>query len=257
LRNRIITGVVAAAIIGVVLSFGNTAAFVLILAAEAFALAEFFFLVYDKDPLDFSLAALAATVLTASARAWPERFIAVYMAGVLCLFSKDILRRRSDLARILIGIWGFTYISLLGASAVFILNESFQLFLAVTSAAVACDIAAYFGGTWFGRRKLAPSISPNKTLEGSICGFLAALASFAAALFIPMGYSAAFLLSCGVAVGIMSQFGDLAASMVKRYFNIKDYSSLLPGHGGVLDRVDSLLFSYATAYCLLSFFGYN
>lgn len=114
----------------------------------------------------------------------------------------------------------------------------------------AADIAAYFGGRAFGRRKLAPLVSPGKTWEG-VWGGLAAVAVYAAAL-VPFaraaGYEGPFgplafvaWLALAVALAMLSVVGDLYESWLKRQAGVKDSGSLLPGHGGVLDRVDALL----------------
>lgn len=113
----------------------------------------------------------------------------------------------------------------------------------------ACDTFAYLCGRAFGKHKLAPKISPNKTIEGSIGGWVFAfLISFVfAKLCVAQGYIAAdHLLALSVAsflLPLVGQIGDLVFSAIKRFYQIKDYSNLLPGHGGVLDRVDSLLFN--------------
>lgn len=105
----------------------------------------------------------------------------------------------------------------------------------------AADTGAYFAGRAFGRHKLAPRVSPGKTWEGVAGGALLALAVGAVgmALLEPAGGIAVFLLLCLVAVGF-SILGDLSESMFKRIMNVKDSGGLLPGHGGVLDRIDSL-----------------
>jgi len=111
------------------------------------------------------------------------------------------------------------------------------LFLVVLVAAA--DVGAYFGGRLLGRHKLAPRVSPGKTWEGFVAGMLAAAiaAACGAALF---GVPLAGWLAVCVPVALVSVVGDLVESMWKRHAGIKDSSGLLPGHGGVLDRIDSL-----------------
>ncbi|MBR0596770.1 phosphatidate cytidylyltransferase [Sinanaerobacter chloroacetimidivorans] len=110
------------------------------------------------------------------------------------------------------------------------------------------DSMAYFSGFAFGKHKLCPKISPKKTIEGAIGGTLGSL--LFCALF---GYFVIprLLLHCiiiGLLGGIISQFGDLTASIFKRKIGIKDYGNLIPGHGGVLDRIDSVLFTAPLIY---------
>lgn len=124
---------------------------------------------------------------------------------------------------------------------------------------VMSDLGAYFIGINFGKRKLAPAISPNKTVEGAIGGIVSSLFvvglllviihfsglfdSFTSVMEIPWYH----VMICTLFCTIFSQLGDLVASALKRFAGIKDYSQLLLGHGGVMDRMDSMLFSVTVA----------
>ena len=111
-------------------------------------------------------------------------------------------------------------------------------------------------GRAFGRRKLAPSISPGKTWEGALAGLLAgagAAAAIAAGFDLDIGTWGAIML--GVLVGLFCQLGDLAESMVKRAAGAKDAGRLIPGHGGLLDRLDSLIPAVAVVYFFLQYLG--
>jgi phosphatidate cytidylyltransferase len=104
---------------------------------------------------------------------------------------------------------------------------------------VASDVGAYFAGRKYGRLKLAPQVSPSKTWEGAAGGllFVALLAAAGALIFgLPMIATVAF----GCAIGLISIVGDLTESMFKRSAGLKDSGRLLPGHGGMLDRIDSV-----------------
>jgi phosphatidate cytidylyltransferase len=113
------------------------------------------------------------------------------------------------------------------------------------------DIAGIFVGLAFGKHKLAPSISPKKTVEGAIGNFVAAMfaAYFLGRLF---GVSLGVSLGCGACIGILGQVGDLFESWMKRRVDVKDSGTLLPGHGGILDRIDSMLFTAIPVALLLS-----
>lgn len=104
------------------------------------------------------------------------------------------------------------------------------------------DTAAIFAGKAFGKRKLAPAISPNKTWEGSIANLLACIA-VATPLALAYGQSALVGIGCGIVAGTLGQAGDLFESWVKRQAGVKDSGTLLPGHGGIMDRIDSILFT--------------
>lgn len=118
----------------------------------------------------------------------------------------------------------------------------------------ACDAFALFGGKWFGKHKLAPEVSPKKTIEGSATGAIAATLFGGIVYFALKANYDVSILSCMFTAFVCSSFGqvgDLAASLVKRMCGVKDYSNLIPGHGGVMDRVDSLLFSIPVAFFCL------
>jgi phosphatidate cytidylyltransferase len=117
-----------------------------------------------------------------------------------------------------------------------------------------CDSLAYFAGKHFGKHKLMERVSPKKTWEGAIAGYLGAVAVFLISqqYFLPY-MSAATAIVCGSIVGIGGQLGDLVESLLKRDGGVKDSSALIPGHGGVLDRFDSLMFVSPLMYLYLRF----
>jgi phosphatidate cytidylyltransferase len=116
------------------------------------------------------------------------------------------------------------------------------------------DIFAYFSGYLLGKHKLCPSISPKKTVEGAVGGLLGSMVLTLVFLY----FFSPDLLLHGLWIGFMgsllSQVGDLVASMFKRKLGIKDYGTLIPGHGGILDRFDSVVFT--VHLYIIPFFGY-
>jgi phosphatidate cytidylyltransferase len=127
------------------------------------------------------------------------------------------------------------------------------LFLLMLTVMVS-DTAQYYTGRAFGRRQLAPAVSPKKTTEGAVGGLVFGTALFAIAghWWLP-GSSAAFRVLLGVALVALGIAGDLFESMLKRSAGIKDSSALIPGHGGVLDRIDALLFAAPIYYIVLKY----
>lgn len=123
-----------------------------------------------------------------------------------------------------------------------------------------CDTCAYLVGVMFGKHKMAPVLSPKKSIEGGIGGVLgAALFGFLFAVVFKSHISIdnakyIFPVVCAVG-GMISQIGDLAASGIKRNHDIKDYSHLIPGHGGILDRFDSVIITAPIIYYLITYFG--
>ncbi|NGP89632.1 phosphatidate cytidylyltransferase [Fodinibius halophilus] len=118
------------------------------------------------------------------------------------------------------------------------------------------DVFAYFGGKAFGKNKLAPTISPNKTWEGFFFGIIGALVGLGLVIyFVPFEFPVSILAiaPAAVFVSIFGPIGDLTASRLKRAANVKDASNILPGHGGVFDRFDALILAAPAFYCYLYF----
>ncbi len=125
-------------------------------------------------------------------------------------------------------------------------------FLMTLGCPLISDVFALLGGTLFGKRKLLPRVSPNKTVEGALCGLVGGILAGAAVFALQglWGMQKGLLahLAFGMVLSAFGQLGDLFASALKRYCGIKDFGKLLPGHGGVLDRVDSVLFCAPVVY---------
>jgi phosphatidate cytidylyltransferase len=144
----------------------------------------------------------------------------------------------------------------LGAFAFDIINaDDYRVLVAAVVGIVALvDIAQYFAGRSFGSRQLAPVISPKKTIEGLMGGVVTALILGAALSFIaPFDLGSGLLL--GAVVAVFAPLGDLAVSGVKRSLDIKDMGSIVPGHGGMLDRIDGLLFVIPAAWVAYTWLG--
>lgn len=115
-----------------------------------------------------------------------------------------------------------------------------------------CDTLAYYVGKYLGKNKLCPEVSPKKTIEGSIGGLLGSIIGCGIYGYIyaasKVNINIIHFLLIGALSGILCQFGDLVASSIKRYCGVKDYSHIIPGHGGILDRFDSILFAGVIVY---------
>lgn len=121
----------------------------------------------------------------------------------------------------------------------------------------AVDTTAYFVGRAWGRHKMAPTISPGKTWEGALGGLFGAIvAVIVLALLLDLDVSYSTMVILGVLIAVFAQLGDLAESKLKRSVGVKEASNLIPGHGGILDRLDSIVFTGVVVYyCLRWFMG--
>ena len=158
--------------------------------------------------------------------------------------------------------FGFFYVSVM-ISFVYqireLTNGAFLVFLVFLSSWI-CDTCAYLVGVMVGKHKLAPKLSPNKSIEGSVGGIVGAvlLGALYGSVF-GENLSAAFLnpsVGCAIVCGlgaVISQIGDLAASGIKRNYEKKDYGHLIPGHGGIMDRFDSVIFVAPAIYFLIQY----
>ena len=165
--------------------------------------------------------------------------VAVMIAGLGGLAAAIISARKA--------LWtaaGVIYASVLLIAPVMIRGESFTGFIAIMflfAVVWGTDIVAYFTGRAIGGPKLAPAISPNKTWSGAIGGLIGAVAG-GAAIVMPSNVKAFLAIAAiAIALSIASQAGDLFESRMKRLFNVKDSGALIPGHGGVMDRLDGFV----------------
>jgi phosphatidate cytidylyltransferase len=182
-------------------------------------------------------------------------FIMVVIAWHILTYSNHADTGGIDLAASLSAI---VFIAFLGTYIVrlrFLPNGFFWLLMAIAPAGIS-DIGAYLIGTAIGSHKMAPTLSPGKTIEGYLGGvFTAALTGYIVGVIAHLSVptiSGWIGLVIGLIVGIFCPLGDLGKSQFKRYFNLKNTSDLIPGHGGVLDRVDTWLWAGVISYYLIT-----
>jgi phosphatidate cytidylyltransferase len=201
------------------------------------------------------VALVASTLIPIAARhygpaAYPVFFGLVVIVSMLW-FLWEITPGR-PLPSVASTVLVFAYVGGLGGFAGLILasNHGVGIILGVALCVIAYDVLGFFVGSQFGHTAVAPRISPNKTVEGTVAGMIASVVIGAAVVgqFSPWNTGKGFVLGVLVAGGAF--VGDLCESMLKRDLGLKDFGSLLPGHGGVLDRFDALLFCLPIAYYL-------
>ena len=178
---------------------------------------------------------------------------------LLILFAQviatDMKTSFKDIAYTFLGIFYVVFFMMFVAFIDGMQNGKILIWYAII-AAWGTDIFAYFIGKHFGKHKFS-KVSPKKSIEGCIAGTVGAillmlLYTYVANTFWNMNYSYGFIAMIGLILSLIGQIGDFAASSIKRYVDIKDYSNLIPGHGGMLDRIDSLIFLAPFAYALFT-----
>lgn len=248
--SRVITASVGIPLLILIIGWGRAWHFsLLVFLVAAVGLWEYFFIVFRDRPkertLGIVLGGLLALGMVIPGHAEPGLWlgIVILLAFSTYLFSGGELEKRYQyLSWTLLGV---LYIGYLAPHLVLLYQSHdgrawvFFLLLVIMTG----DTAGYFAGSSLGRRKLSPEISPGKTVEGAVASLAAsALAGILGGKFLlpTIPWMEALLLS--VVLSILGQAGDLFESWIKRVFSVKDSGSLLPGHGGLLDRMDSLIF---------------
>jgi phosphatidate cytidylyltransferase len=173
---------------------------------------------------------------------------------LIILFTYEIFTRKSGVNGIVHTLFGFAYVSFLLSHIIYINNlenGAILIWLPFLTAWFT-DTTAYFTGISIGKHKLSPTISPKKTIEGALGGVIGCSLLTSAFGVLISNYNSNIGISnfilIGLLCGVVSQLGDLAASYIKRHTSLKDFGKLIPGHGGILDRFDSILFTMPVVY---------
>lgn len=201
-----------------------------------------------------------ATLATAGAVVLaPGALVVVVMAGGLLIAVAALAESRREGALAAAGAAAFPLLYLglpIGALAALAVEAGREAVLLLIATIAASDTSQYYGGRRFGSRRLAPAVSPGKTVEGAVCGFVAAAVTFAwAGAWWSPGLEAPARVVLGMTLGVAGMAGDLFESHLKRASGVKDSSALIPGHGGVLDRIDAFLFAAPVYYTVVIFAG--
>lgn len=268
--TRILVGLVGIPIVVCVIGLGGWVFAGVVIVVTTIALLEFYRLAESKQvaaniPVGILWSVclqLSVTMMCAvrglESLTWLFAAVGYLIGGVLITLIAELWRNREQaLFNTAITAFGVIYVT--GCmTALIILRgtehltyEQFRWFsepaaylvLIIFVSVWVCDSVAYFVGKAFGKHKIFPRVSPKKSWEGTIGGFVGAVVAFpllACYLLpeIPMVHA----IACGVIVGVLGQIGDLVESLLKRDVQVKDSSQILPGHGGLLDRFDSILF---------------
>ena len=179
---------------------------------------------------------------------------AVVVAFTLFWYLAKVVHAR-PMVNAAVTIFGFTYVGILGgfAGLLLVFPDGVGMIIGLVLCAVSYDVAGYFVGSRMGHRPLMPDVSPNKTLEGLAGGMAASVVMgiIIAIIGLHPWNSLSNGLLLGIVVAVFAPLGDLVESMLKRDLGLKDFGTILPGHGGVLDRFDAMLFCLPAVYYLV------
>ena len=261
----VVTGVIIALLVLVTFDIGTVLAMLLVIVVVTLAAAEAYAAFRRGHQHPATLLGLVATITL---------MIATYNRGtqalglisiLLFLFTIVWFMAGPDRKNMLTGLSStvlvFVWVGVFGSFAALLLNPNLfpdrhglAFLLGAILATISYDIAALFVGASLGKRPLAPTISPAKTVEGLIGGSATAILMSVIVVQLIHPWTLASALTLGIVVSIVAPLGDLAESMIKRNLGLKDMGRLLPGHGGMLDRVDGLLFVLPATYFVVRAF---
>jgi phosphatidate cytidylyltransferase len=190
----------------------------------------------------------------------------IYLVILLVLLTELFRNKNSAIFNSGTTLMGIFYVGLFAASLIkirelynynnFIYNRGGLIIISLLITIWVCDSAAFFIGTPFGKHKLFKRVSPNKSWEGAIAGFVFSIITvIALKSFLIDFLSWEDVLIIGIVTGIFGQIGDLIESLIKRDSGVKDSSAIIPGHGGIFDRFDSLLFTAPIIFLYLKYFS--
>jgi phosphatidate cytidylyltransferase len=262
--KRTITAVWAMAIFIPICYFSNTVVFPIAMAIASFIAAyEMVGCVGVRKSLAVSI---PSCIISAAVPVIPwftqgntiTYMLSCYLVYLIVLFTAIVFAKgKLDYTLVASAFMGVLYTSLSFTCIVMLREVGAYLYLLVFIGPWVSDIFAYLCGRLLGKHKLIPEVSPKKTVEGSIGGII-----FTAIAFIVYGmiiqrffasdvsFNIITMAIVGAVISIIAQIGDLAASAIKRRFDVKDYGNLFPGHGGVLDRFDSVLLTAPVLYLM-------
>lgn len=262
LQKRILTGVLGGASLIGLLVYGGTVGISLIITVLSlgmiFEFSEMTLRLPDRLEKR-SVLLILSSILVLGNSFFPGNEYFLFTFAFLILFSYFVLTAKrlpeseflAHFQELMVSVFGVTYLVFLPQflRKIFDLPFGLQWVLLFLLIVWSGDTGAYFAGKSFGKRKLYPEISPKKTVEGMLGGLASSVS--VALVFRAIGFQQTLLMGIvllAIVVGGVAQLGDLCESFLKRSFNKKDSGSILPGHGGLLDRFDAILFSAPVMY---------
>lgn len=255
---RTITGVILAGIFVACVYFGRVSSVLFFASLGCIACWEMANALHAMEircspwPSMILLVVLSAAMLLELPTAWSIIALSIDVTLVLAYALFHTVGYRNVLGTLALMLYPMLFFLLFAFVGEMESDHRLPILAVVIVSASLCDIGAYFFGRWLGRHKLAPEISPKKTIEGSVAGLIFGTASgvgiyFALRPLLGVELPMLLYLVASFLCSVAGEVGDLCASMIKRQANIKDYGNILPGHGGIMDRADSFVFALPVA----------
>ncbi len=271
LSTRTVSAIIALTILALSIKFGSTTLYLLCFLSSLFAFIEFSGLLpkfVSVSPSELKIIRVGFVILGCTlfyfASKYSSHLIITFPLAfvVLAAAVSWFVARKENLSELLpmlnMLFLGFIYCAILPSVSVRLIDLGVEVFLCHLAVVFGGDVFAYFVGRFVGRKKLHEALSPKKTIEGSIGGLLGSLL---------LGFGLGSQLGFNIPVlqgivlfsltGLFAQLGDLFESFLKRYAQVKDSGFIMPGHGGVLDRLDGVLFSSPVFLLLYFLFSRN
>ena len=265
LKMRVLTSVICAPILIIILLCPSILVTITVIVASMIGLYEYYKAVGLLAHRGLCAMGIVAAVIIPIGLmlSIQETLILVYVYVVALFLIMLIYNKRVKAADIAMLLLGIIYIPYFLSYIIHIRSMEFGRFFIwlVFIGAFSTDTCAYFAGRMFGRNKLCPDISPKKTVEGAIGGVVGAGIIFVlfgivvnnvfAGFMCGLRFNLLLLFVLGLIAAVVSEIGDLVASSIKRQYDIKDFGNILPGHGGILDRCDSIILVAPTIFLFL------
>jgi len=262
--TRILVSLIAIPLILIVCVYGKIPFLIFVFGIALLSFWEFSQIVKNRNSFPNIFLGVVSIILIISNVyfAYSTFYLLLIIIALSILLVELFRNRESAIANAGTTFLGIFYMGLFSSSIILIREyfvhsdilypEGGYLIISIMVSIWVCDSAAFFLGSAFGKHKLFPRVSPNKTWEGAIAGFVFAVLTMIVAkatVIDQLTLSSSIII--GVIVGIIGQSGDLVESLVKRDAGVKDSSSIIPGHGGIFDRFDSLLLTAPAVYIYL------
>lgn len=251
LKERVLSGVIGAFLLVALLYLGSPFVEIAVIVLAFLAVHELLFAtkIIDNKPLFYTalVGTLCLMLMQSIHKSLFDVSLYLFIVATFIIYMKN--KESTRLADISVTVFLCVYVCFMFSHILYVRNtESGRMLIwFVFLCAFLTDTFAMFGGKLFGKHKLCPVLSPKKTIEGSICGIIGCVVCIFVYCMICSAYFKGSInytnaLIVGFLASIVAQLGDLSASCIKRQYGVKDYGKIMPGHGGIMDRFDSVLF---------------